>query len=450
MPRRGGYCLYCGSPYRAGDEFCQYCGRKLNVIDNGQDRPENASDWQEEWRQYEEGRTAQKDLPPAGDVRNEPRRQPDVNADPRYAAAAGAGGRYGVNTGADADSEPGYPAAGSAPDAGYGEEPAAYEEDAWYGDGSVNWEPTYEEPRRRRLIFPILTAVFGLTACVLAFALIIQSRKPQDGHAASGGAMPTASANSGQNTESRTGEPTHAVPTIPPTATHTPIPTATPEPTNTPTPEPSPTAEPTPTPEPTGTPTPEPTAAPTPTEAPASETKKTAVASFAMPTDAKIPVLPTENVKPDEPKLLKFTGSKASSALPDEGKKIRAARSAIDWDIETSWQEGSKGFGEGEWITVSFSSPKTVHYFDLYLGNWRVPEGGVDFFENNCRPKRMTMIANGQKYTMTFTKEKFMQRVTFDEPVRAAEFKFIIEEAYPGRDEFHDCCISEILAYGTD
>ncbi|MGX8728104.1 MAG: discoidin domain-containing protein [Lachnospiraceae bacterium] len=169
-----------------------------------------------------------------------------------------------------------------------------------------------------------------------------------------------------------------------------------------------------------------------------------------MPTDEKISAKILKAIEPEGLKPLKFTKSAASSSLPNEGSKVRASGSAIDGDIQTSWQEGSDGYGEGEWIVVSFDAPKTVYCFDLYLGNWRVPKDGIDFFENNCRPKRMTMIANGKKYTMTFSKEKFMQRLTFDEPVTAAEFKFTIEEVYPGLDEYHDCCISEILAYARE
>ena len=197
-------------------------------------------------------------------------------------------------------------------------------------------------------------------------------------------------------------------------------------------------------------------ARPTPTKTP--EIIYPTVQQYDMPTNERIPIYPDGPHDNDETHRLKFVDSSASS---DANKKfddnnygrndnyVRKAESAIDLDIETSWQEGASGNGEGEWIELSFESPKTVEYFNMYLGNWRVPDGN-DYYGNNCSPKKITMYANGQKYSMSFVRKKVLQRVTFEEPVTAKEFRFVIEEAYVGGDQYHDCCISEIIPYGTE
>ena len=189
-----------------------------------------------------------------------------------------------------------------------------------------------------------------------------------------------------------------------------------------------------------------------PTATPVPEIIITKVEKYATSTTEVIKMDPNTDKGTDE-ELLSFSSAYASSAKEDgtvgSTKVSRSPKCAIDLDAQSSWQEASPGDGSGESITLSFSQKHTIKYLNMYLGNWRIPISGTNFYDNNNSPKQMTMIADGQKYSMTFSRDQVLQRVVFDEPIQTKELTFIIDSVYYGKDGENDCCISEIIARGT-
>lgn len=177
----------------------------------------------------------------------------------------------------------------------------------------------------------------------------------------------------------------------------------------------------------TPTPTPTPTLTPVPVE-------PTAVSLSAAPADL------------GTLKTARFSAASATSRLVQADKTINnAAEMAIDSDTVTSWQEGAQGDGIGEQITLTLSEPKKVRCIGLYLGNWREPFT----YDNNNRPKEMTVTVNGKSYELSFTDAMIPQYIDFNVPVETNMITFTIKSVYPGKSP-GDTCISEVIPYVTE
>lgn len=191
---------------------------------------------------------------------------------------------------------------------------------------------------------------------------------------------------------------------------------------------------PTPTPKPVDTPTPMPSATPTPVPTP---TVKVVTETTSFVTDAQ----PSDLGNYRRPS---FSSANASSHLfqKDHPDYDNSARSIIDGDYITSWQDGGSGNGTGETITLNFDSEKTVKYMEFQLGNWRTDR----YYNINPRPRQMTMTINGKQYSLEFTDAKISHYVEFEEALTFKTVDFRIESVYTG-SETKDCCIAEITAY---
>lgn len=182
----------------------------------------------------------------------------------------------------------------------------------------------------------------------------------------------------------------------------------------------------------TATPTAVPTETPTPVP-----TKKVVTETSCHVTDAQ----PSDLGNYKRPS---FSSANASSSLyqKDHPDYDNTARSIIDNDYVSSWQDGSGGNGTGESFSLNFDSEKSVKYLEFRLGNWRTDR----YYNINPRPRQMTMTINGKKYSLDFTDAKICHYVDFDEPLTLKSIDFVIDSVYTG-SETGDCCITEITAY---
>ena len=92
---------------------------------------------------------------------------------------------------------------------------------------------------------------------------------------------------------------------------------------------------------------------------------------------------------------LAFADAYASSVVAQEGYD-NSSLVAIDGLLETSWQEGVDGNGEGEYLELYLNGEQPVKYLILNLGNWR----SNDWFYDNNRPRSLTIQVG--EYTATY------------------------------------------------
>ena len=120
-----------------------------------------------------------------------------------------------------------------------------------------------------------------------------------------------------------------------------------------------------------------------------------------------------------------------------------SAKSVVDGDVTTSWQENEEGTGEGKGFQLNLDGTHKIRYVVLHLGNWRSDQ----LWDYNARPKTLTIqVGDQQKKDVEFPNEKKKFCLSFEEPVEAAYVSAYIKEAYEG-SRWNDNCISEIELY---
>lgn len=120
-----------------------------------------------------------------------------------------------------------------------------------------------------------------------------------------------------------------------------------------------------------------------------------------------------------------------------------SAKSAVDGDVSTSWQENEEGAGEGKGFQVTLDGAHKIRYVVLHLGNWRSDQ----LWDYNARPKTLTIqVGDQQVKDVEFSNEKKKFCLSFDEPVEAFYISLYIKEAYEG-SRWQDNCISEVELY---
>lgn len=120
-----------------------------------------------------------------------------------------------------------------------------------------------------------------------------------------------------------------------------------------------------------------------------------------------------------------------------------SAKSAVDGDVSTSWQENEEGAGEGKGFQMTLDEPHKIRYVVLHLGNWRSDQ----LWDYNARPKTLTIqVGDQQVKDVEFSNEKKKFCLSFDEPVEASYISLYIKEAYEG-SRWQDNCISEVELY---
>lgn len=120
-----------------------------------------------------------------------------------------------------------------------------------------------------------------------------------------------------------------------------------------------------------------------------------------------------------------------------------SAKSAIDGDSSTSWQENEEGTGETTGIQINLDGNLKVRYLVLYLGNWRSDQ----LWEYSARPKTLTIqIGDSQTKDVEFSDEKKKFCLSFDEPIDASYISMYIADSYEG-SRWNDNGISEVEIY---
>lgn len=120
-----------------------------------------------------------------------------------------------------------------------------------------------------------------------------------------------------------------------------------------------------------------------------------------------------------------------------------SAKSAVDGDVSSSWQENEEGAGEGKGFQVTLDGAHKIRYVVLHLGNWRSDQ----LWDYNARPKTLTIqVGDQQVKDVEFSNEKKKFCLSFDEPVEASYISLYIKEAYEG-SRWQDNCISEVELY---
>ena len=120
-----------------------------------------------------------------------------------------------------------------------------------------------------------------------------------------------------------------------------------------------------------------------------------------------------------------------------------SAKSAIDGDSSTSWQENEEGTGETTGVQINLDGNHKVRYLVLYLGNWRSDQ----LWEYSARPKTLTIqIGDSQTKDVEFSDEKKKFCLSFDEPIDASYISMYIADSYEG-SRWNDNGISEVEIY---
>lgn len=183
----------------------------------------------------------------------------------------------------------------------------------------------------------------------------------------------------------------------------------------------------------------------TPAEEPKEEPKEETPKEEAPKEEAKKEYF--KLVNPDEIDFSQHAKIQPASTEENSVKQSESydysAKSVVDGDVTTSWQENEEGTGEGKGFQLNLDGTHKIRYVVLHLGNWRSDQ----LWDYNARPKTLTIqVGDQQKKDVEFPNEKKKFCLSFEEPVEAAYVSAYIKEAYEG-SRWNDNCISEIELY---
>lgn len=103
-----------------------------------------------------------------------------------------------------------------------------------------------------------------------------------------------------------------------------------------------------------------------------------------------------------DPKLIKSIT--ASSELAPNKDIAYTASNAFDGKFETAWIEGNSGYGEGEWIEITFVKPVCIMGIAIYNG-YAGRTSKQSIFEANSRIKSCFLISNNREYFGTHSSD---------------------------------------------
>lgn len=117
---------------------------------------------------------------------------------------------------------------------------------------------------------------------------------------------------------------------------------------------------------------------------------------------------------------------------------------AFDFDMKTSWAEGNKKEGIGEWIDIKFDEIRGIHGIDILNGY----SGKKELYYANNRVKKIRIeFSDGYSVDKELKNDYpvMLQRVDFER--RESDFiKITILEVYNG-DKYDDTCIAELRIF---
>jgi len=131
-----------------------------------------------------------------------------------------------------------------------------------------------------------------------------------------------------------------------------------------------------------------------------------------------------------------------SSILPTVGINVAhyGPRNLFDRDDSTAWVENVEGDGIGEWLVISWTSPRI-------LAGMRITNGyakSQSLFSSNGRVRRLEVaFSSGEPIVVVLQDTINNQLIRFNRPVEAAWMKLTILEAIRGK-KYRDTAISEL------
>ncbi len=167
-------------------------------------------------------------------------------------------------------------------------------------------------------------------------------------------------------------------------------------------------------------------------------------------------VEPDFDIKVTLPLLL--SGHAESSSELEAGSRYSySADNICDYDPATSWVEGVRGNGVGEYVSYHMDYYFQKRFYMYTIEKFGIINGFAEnetLFYSNNRVKTIKLefksLENGsfipQSVIIELEDIMSMQYYYFDEPVIAKTFKIIIEDVYPG-SEWDDTCMAEFQVF---
>lgn len=132
--------------------------------------------------------------------------------------------------------------------------------------------------------------------------------------------------------------------------------------------------------------------------------------------------------------------SKYASSTIEQDLVENDALFVLNDNDTTNWQEGVQGSGIGEYIEFTFDQSYPVEYMTFKLGNWKTEE----YYNENYRPKALTIRSGDYEETITFADEKQEFLVQLDPEVDMTGIRITIADVYDSHVEWDDTPITEI------
>lgn len=156
---------------------------------------------------------------------------------------------------------------------------------------------------------------------------------------------------------------------------------------------------------------------------------------------------PDDNGPSDKEHLLAPSGAEASSALSPQGGNTYGPGNALDSNMETAWNEGASGSGNGEWIRLHFPAPVVPTRLEIANGYQKDQRR----FRGNGRIRRLRIELGGEaSLPLTVELEDALGYQSVDLPAdypATSEIILTIISVYPG-DTWEDTALSGMRIYG--
>jgi hypothetical protein len=115
------------------------------------------------------------------------------------------------------------------------------------------------------------------------------------------------------------------------------------------------------------------------------------------------------------------------------------ASNMLDFDLNTTWSEGNKNSGKGEWISLELEEETELTALLLFSGYAKSEE----LYYANARIKQIELHINDKKVGNYVVEDGFYpKQIPINQ--KANKLKLVIIDVYHG-SKYHDCCVSELM-----
>jgi hypothetical protein len=142
------------------------------------------------------------------------------------------------------------------------------------------------------------------------------------------------------------------------------------------------------------------------------------------------------------------TGAIASSTLAPTSNYTYGPEKAIDGNLDSTWAEGSKSDGVGEYLVVKFSGIQEFKKMEIVNGFASVHKQLGDLYELNNRIRELVVqFDDGSESLALADGVRGYQEHKFKTTHKSSSVKLMIASVYKG-SRFNDACIGEVSFYG--